>query len=291
MAEQEEISDPDRESMVHEISDNITAEEHSSSSASSNSDSEEKIARSPPLIKAKTDPFLYRGKAENKAFGGAADLFLWRDKSISATALGIATAIWFFFSVLDYYLITLVCHISIFALSMLFLWSNVTIIINKRPSHIPEVRLPQEPFIEFASTLCSEINNALAAIRETASVRDLKKFLEVIGVLWIISIVGSFCNFVTLVYILFVFLHTVPVLYEMYEDKVEALAEKAMMTIKKQYAAFDRGGFSVRRTGATAPPKNLKKKFSDGCVETFAKSATVVEKTVAIWRPRPPKKI
>ncbi|XP_073281775.1 reticulon-like protein B5 isoform X1 [Primulina huaijiensis] len=251
MAEQEEISDPDRESMVHEISDNITAGDHSSSSASSNSDSEEKIARSPPHFKAKTDPFLYREKAENKAFGGGqpADLFLWRDKSISATALGVATAIWFFFAVLDYYLITLVCHIWIFALSMLFLWSNVTIIINKRPSHIPEVRLPQEPFIEFATTLCSEINNALAAIRETASVRDLKKFLEVIGVLWIISIVGSFCNFVTLVYILFVFLHTVPVLYEMYEDKVEALAEKAMMTIKKQYAAFDAKVVSKIPTG------------------------------------------
>ncbi|XP_073146429.1 reticulon-like protein B5 [Henckelia pumila] len=241
MAEQEEISDPERESMVHEISDNISAGDHSTSSASSNSGSQDKIGRSPPYIKPKTDPFLYRDRPENKAFAGGqpSDLFMWRDKGMSATALGVATAIWVFFAVLDYYLITLVCHISILALSMLFFWSNATIIINKKPSHIPEVRLPQEPFIEVASALCSEINNALAVFIEIASVRDLKKFLEVIGVLWIISIVGSFCNFVTLVYILFVFLHTVPVLYDMYEDKVEVLAEKAMMTIKKLYAAFD----------------------------------------------------
>ena len=34
-------------------------------------------------------------------------------------------------------------------------------------------------------------------------------------------------------------LHTVPVLYEKYEDKVDPFAEKAMHEIKKQYAVFD----------------------------------------------------
>lgn len=34
-------------------------------------------------------------------------------------------------------------------------------------------------------------------------------------------------------------LHTVPVLYEKYEDKVDAFAEKAEFEIKKQYAVFN----------------------------------------------------
>ncbi|MBA0584011.1 hypothetical protein Gorai_014845, partial [Gossypium raimondii] len=37
----------------------------------------------------------------------------------------------------------------------------------------------------------------------------------------------------------FVLLHTVPVLYEKYEDKVDPFAEKAAIEIKKQYAVFD----------------------------------------------------
>ena len=37
----------------------------------------------------------------------------------------------------------------------------------------------------------------------------------------------------------FVLLHTLPVLYEKYEDQVDAFAEKAMIEIKKQYAVFD----------------------------------------------------
>jgi hypothetical protein len=37
----------------------------------------------------------------------------------------------------------------------------------------------------------------------------------------------------------FVLLHTVPVLYEKFEDKIDPLAEKAMIEIKRQYAVFD----------------------------------------------------
>lgn len=37
----------------------------------------------------------------------------------------------------------------------------------------------------------------------------------------------------------FVLLHTVPVLYEKYEDKIDPFAEKAMIELKRQYAVFD----------------------------------------------------
>ncbi|KAL2233842.1 UNVERIFIED_CONTAM: Reticulon-like protein B5 [Sesamum indicum] len=169
----------------------------------------------------------------------SADIFLWRNKKISATVLGGATAVWVLFELLEYHLLTLVCHVSILALSLLFLWSNATTFINKRPPHIPEVRLPEDPFLEVASVLRTEINRGFAVLREIASGRDLKKFLMVVVGLWALSIVGSFCNFLTLFYIVFILLHTVPVLYEKYDDKIDAFAEKAMIQIKKQYAVFD----------------------------------------------------
>ncbi|KAK5782756.1 hypothetical protein PVK06_037261 [Gossypium arboreum] len=74
---------------------------------------------------------------------------------------------------------------------------------------------------------------------DIASGRDLKKFLSLIASLWVLSIVGSWCNFWTLFYIVFILLHTVLVLYEKYEGKVDPFAEKAMHEIKKQYAVFD----------------------------------------------------
>lgn len=54
----------------------------------------------------------------------------------------------------------------------------------------------------------------------------------------------------------FFLLHTVPVLYEKYEDKVDPFAEKAMHEIKKQYAVFDA---KVLRKIPRGPSKEKKK--------------------------------
>lgn len=61
----------------------------------------------------------------------AADLFLWRNKKISVGVLTGATAIWLLFEVMDYHLLTLLCHCIILTLAMLFLWSNASTFINK----------------------------------------------------------------------------------------------------------------------------------------------------------------
>lgn len=60
----------------------------------------------------------------------AADVFLWRDKKVTAGVLGFATVIWALFELLEYHLLTLVCHILIVAVAVLFLWSNASAFIN-----------------------------------------------------------------------------------------------------------------------------------------------------------------
>nr|KJB41424.1 hypothetical protein B456_007G104000 [Gossypium raimondii] len=107
------------------------------------------------------------------------------------------------------------------------------------PPHIPEVHLPEEPFLQVASALTLELNQALKLLRDIASGRNPKKFLMVIAASWVLSIVGSWCNFLTLFYIAFLLLHMVPVFYEKYEEKVDLFAEKAMVEIKKQCAVFN----------------------------------------------------
>ncbi|CAA2934981.1 reticulon B5 [Olea europaea subsp. europaea] len=200
MAERVENSDPKGESLLDKIAEKIHGSDDSSSS--SDSDSEKKPA-SPSSVKAKIYRLFGRDKPVHKVFGGGkpADIFLWRNKKISAAVLGGATAAWVLFELLDYHLLTLVCHILILALAVLFLWSSVTTFIHKRPPHIPEVHLPEDPFLQVASALRIEINHALSLLREIASGRDLKKFLMVVAGLWVLSIVGSLCNFLTLFYI------------------------------------------------------------------------------------------
>ncbi|KAF5194440.1 Reticulon-like protein b1 [Thalictrum thalictroides] len=187
----------------------------------------------------------------------SADVFLWRNKKISAGVLGVATAIWVLFELLEYHLLTLVCHCLMIVLALSFLWSNAATFINKSPPQIPNICLPEKQVVEVASALSKEINCALSVLHGVASGRDIKTFFFVIAGLWVLSVVGSWCNFVSLVYIAFVLLHTVPVLYEKYEDQVDTFAEKAMHEIKKQYAVFDAKVLSKIPRGPSRDKKHL----------------------------------
>lgn len=229
------------ESLMEKIADKIHSHDDSSSSSDSDNDEKKASHASPSSLKAKVYRLFGREKPVHHVLGGGkpADIFLWRNKKISAGVLGGATAAWILFELLEYHLLTLVCHLLILVLALLFLWSNASTFINKSPPRIPEVRIPEEPVLQIAAALRVEINRAFAILRDIASGRELKKFLSVIAGLWVLSIVGNWCSFLTLFYISFVLLHTVPVLYEKYDDKIDAFAEKAMIEIKKQYAVFD----------------------------------------------------
>lgn len=238
MAEEHKHEESVAESIMEKIADKIHGHDDGSSS-SSDSDDEKKA--SPSSLKAKIYRLFGREKPVHNVLGGGkpADIFLWRNKKVSGGVLGAATAAWVLFELLEYHLLTLVCHSSILALAVLFLWSNASTFIHKTPPRIPEVHIPEEPVLQLASGLRIEINRGFTVLRDIASGRDLKKFLLVIAGLWILSIVGSCYNFMTLFYIATVLLFTVPVLYEKYEDKVDAFGEKAMKEIKKQYAVLD----------------------------------------------------
>uniref|UniRef100_A0A5B6YZG7 Reticulon-like protein n=1 Tax=Davidia involucrata TaxID=16924 RepID=A0A5B6YZG7_DAVIN len=238
MAEHAENSESKGESFMEKIAEKLHGDD---SLSSSDSDTEKKPSSSPSSVQAKIFRLFGREKPVHHVFGGGkpADVFLWRNKKISAGVLGGATAIWVLFELLEYHLLPLVCHILILLFAVLFLWSNASTFINKSPPCIPEVHLPEDPFLQVASALRIEINRALAVLRHIACGRELKKFLGVVAGLWVLSIVGSWCNFLTLFYICFVLLHTLPVLYEKYEHQVDSFAEKAMIEIKKQYAVFD----------------------------------------------------
>ncbi|XP_073297754.1 reticulon-like protein B5 [Primulina huaijiensis] len=235
MADEQEKHVPTSESLIDKITEKFHSHDSSSSSSSdSDNDRDEKPA-------AKVYRLFGREKPVHKVLGGGkpADIFLWRDKKISGGLLGVATAIWVLFELLEYHLLSLVCHILIFALAVLFLWSNASTFINKSPLKIPEVIIPEDIILSVASAFRVEFNRAFAIIRDIARGRDLKKFLAVIAGLWVLSVLGSWCSFLTLFYMGFILAHTVPVIYEKYDDRIDAFAERVEAEFKKQYAVFD----------------------------------------------------
>jgi hypothetical protein len=261
MAEHKEEHEPVAESMMDKISDKLHGGGDSSSSSSSDSDDDHKkkgsSSSSSAAVKAKIYRLFGREQPVHAVLGGGkpADLVLWRNKKISGGVLAGATAIWLLFEVMEYHLLTLLGHCLILSLATLFLWSNACTFINKSPPNIPEVKIPEDAIVNFARSLRYEINRGFSTLREIGQGRDLKKFLIVVAGLWILSVLGGCCNFLTLSYIVFLVLYTVPVLYEKYDDKVDAFGEKAMIELKKYYAIVDEKYLSKIPKG---PLKNKK---------------------------------
>jgi len=259
MAEHKEEHEPVAESMMDKISDKLHGGDSSSSSSSDSDDDKKKGSSSSAAdVKAKIYRLFGREKPVHAVLGGGkpADLVLWRNKKISGGVLAGATAIWLLFEVMEYHLLTLLGHCLILSLAALFLWSNACTFIHKSPPNIPEVKIPEDMTVNIALSLRHEINRGFFTLREIGQGRDLKKFLVVIGGLWIVSVLGSCCNFLTLSYIVFVVLYTVPVLYEKYDDKVDAFGEKAMIELKKYYAIFDEKCLSKIPMGALKNKKH-----------------------------------
>ncbi|CAI9094207.1 OLC1v1029901C1 [Oldenlandia corymbosa var. corymbosa] len=201
MADHDDHHEEERkeESVIEKVSEKI----HGHDDSSSSSDDEKKEKKKSSSFKAKVSRLFGREKPVHKVLGGGktADVFMWRNKKISAGVLGVATAIWVLFEVIEYHFLTLLCHGLILVLAVLFLWSNASSFINKSPPRIPEVTLPEKPILQFASDLRLAINQGFAILRDIASGRDLKMFLLVIAGLWFFSILGSCCDLLTLLYI------------------------------------------------------------------------------------------
>lgn len=210
-------------------------DEDSSSSSDSDGKSKATAKKDYPVPPKKiTKNVSWKDKPVYDLLGGgkSADILLWRNKKKTAGMLGFATLIWALFELIEYHFLSLLCHILIVVLGIHFLWSNTLNLFYKCPQ-FPQVALEEDTVLQLASVLRIEINNGLEVLREISSGKDLKKFLAVIACLWIVSIAGSCCTLLTLVYTCFVLVHTVPVLYEKHKEKADVLLEKAEVELKK----------------------------------------------------------
>ncbi|KAH9309689.1 hypothetical protein KI387_037600, partial [Taxus chinensis] len=170
-----------------------------------------------------------------------ADVLLWRKskRKASAITLGLATLIWVLFECMEYHFLTLLSHFLILSIVAIFLCSNL----NLAPTLFkksPEIRFSEQEFAEFALRARAEVNRLCAILHGVACGRDLKKLFVAVVSLWMLSVLGTCCNFLTLVYIVIVGMQTVPLFYEKHQDKVQRWTHIATLEMRKQYKAFDR---------------------------------------------------
>ncbi|KAF8408712.1 hypothetical protein HHK36_004776 [Tetracentron sinense] len=187
-----------------------------------------------------------RQKSVHHVLGGgkSADVLLWRNKKISASVLTGATAIWVLFEWLNYNFMFLVSFALFLCMLAQFVWSNASGLLNRSPSQVPRIVLPDELFVNIGVSIGAEINRFLGYLQDISSGGNLKQFLMVVMSLWAAAILGSWCNFLTVLYIGFVAAHTLPVLYERYEDQVDDFVYSLLGQLQHHYSKLDAGVLS-----------------------------------------------
>ncbi|XP_021898426.1 reticulon-like protein B8 [Carica papaya] len=110
---------------------------------------------------------------------------------------------------------------------------------SRSPSKVPRLVVPAEVFVNIGVAIGGEVNRALGFLQDVACGGNLKQFLVVVVSLWAAAVIGSWCNFLTVVYIGFVAAHTLPVLYERYEDQVDNLVYKILDQLQNHYRKLD----------------------------------------------------
>ncbi|KAK3017784.1 hypothetical protein RJ639_003414 [Escallonia herrerae] len=174
----------------------------------------------------------------------AADVLLWRNKKISSSVLSSATAIWVLFEWLNYHLVTLLCLALVIGMLVQFVWSNASGLQNRSPAKVPRLVLPDELFVNVAISIGAELNRALGFLQDVACGGNIKQVLVVVASMWAAAVIGGWCNFLTVLYIGFIAAHTLPVLYERYEDQVDSFVCSLLGQLQHHYQRLDTGVLS-----------------------------------------------
>lgn len=179
-----------------------------------------------------------RTRSIHEVFGGGpvADILLWRNRNVSAALLAGTTLIWFLFEVVEYNFVTLLCHISITAMLVTFIWHKAAEIFNWEAPQIPQFRFT---FDYVASTFHGRFNQLMWNLIDIASGRDFRQFILAITVLYVLSVIGSCFSFLNLLYLGLFCMETLPFLYDRFEEEVDTLAGRMAREIRRLYRRFD----------------------------------------------------
>ncbi|KAF3445028.1 hypothetical protein FNV43_RR14721 [Rhamnella rubrinervis] len=109
--------------------------------------------------------------------GKSADVLLWRNKNISAGVLAGATAVWVLFEWLNYHLLSFIFFALVLGLLAQFVLKNASGLLNRSPSKVPRLVLPDDLFVNIAVAIGSELSRALGYLQDIACGGNLKQLL------------------------------------------------------------------------------------------------------------------
>ncbi|GJP72261.1 hypothetical protein CLOP_g3012 [Closterium sp. NIES-67] len=174
-----------------------------------------------------------RTKSVRELLGGgkAADVLLWKDWKSSAGILVSVAGLWIVFERSGFTLLTILADVLMILISLVFAWAQVSSLLNKPGPAFPALRLSEDVVRSTALRLRDQANRALLLAHDVALGKDYMLLIKVLSTLYLISVVGGWFHFLTLVFTGVLVAFTLPLLYDRYEDQVDAHLSQALAQI------------------------------------------------------------
>ncbi|KAL5194893.1 Reticulon-like protein B11 [Glycine soja] len=167
--------------------------------------------------------------------GLVADVVLWKNWRGAVAVLVSATTLWYLFERAGYNFLSFVANVVLLLVAILFFWAKAANLLNRPLPPLPDLEISEETIARVADALQIWLNRALSVAHDIAIERNLLLCLQVVGVLWVISYIGSLFNFLTLIYIGVLLSLSLPVLYDKYQDQVDGRLGVIHGVIQTQY--------------------------------------------------------
>ncbi|KAM7470463.1 hypothetical protein LguiA_008646 [Lonicera macranthoides] len=171
--------------------------------------------------------------------GPVADVLLWKKWYGSVIMLIASTALWILFERAGYNLLSFVSNVLLLLVVILFLWARSALILNRPLPPLPDLEVSEESILKVVNESRVWINHVLSIARDIAIGGDFKRFLQVAFGFWLISYIGSFCNFLTLFYAVVLLSLSVPLVYDKFQDRIDEKLHIAYKAIQIQYKKID----------------------------------------------------
>ncbi|KAK1417524.1 hypothetical protein QVD17_26653 [Tagetes erecta] len=167
--------------------------------------------------------------------GAVADTLLWKKCYGGVMLLIGSTFIWIFFERAGYNFLSFVANTLLLLVVILFFWAKSASLLNRPLPPIPDMDISEESVLVVADEMRVWVNRALATMHEIAVDGNLRTLVLVGFGLWLISLIGSLFNFLTLIYIGVLLSLSVPFLYDTFQPQID---EKLIVVHKKMSTVF-----------------------------------------------------
>uniref|UniRef100_M4EM58 Reticulon-like protein n=1 Tax=Brassica campestris TaxID=3711 RepID=M4EM58_BRACM len=180
--------------------------------------------------------FMGGGKGESFL---SADLLLWRRRNHSLGVIVLSTAAWLTFELSGLPILSVSSDVLLIGIIISFVHAQVSSFRNRQTDSLPELVLSEEMVNSTAASFRVKLNHLLVMAHDVTVGNDFRLFFKVVICLWLLSAIGSYISFCTLVYIGTILSVTIPALYSKYQRKVDKCCGLIHRQLSHQYKLVD----------------------------------------------------